>query len=258
MTTMVRYPASAQMGSARPHNGTSHPAPIFIVCSPNRRVGKTLLARLLAEYYSLAGDVIAFDFADEGPQLADYLPQFTQVIDIGDIRGQMAFFDRLIVDSATPKIIDLSHRVFRNFFTVVHQIGFFVELRRRSIEAFLLFMVDPDPRSAQAYALLRRWFIEASLLPVRNRAVAKGVPYSDTFANASAMTISLEIPMLSPSIKSLVDQKAFSFAEFRRGEYVHMPRRLQDDMQAWLNAVFLQFREIELCLISEQILASLQ
>jgi hypothetical protein len=258
MTTMVRYAASAQMGSNRAHDGTSYPAPIYIVCSPNRRVGKTLLARLLTEYYSLGRDAIAFDFADEGPQLADYLPQFTKIIDIGDIRGQMAFFDRLVVDSDIPKIIDLSHRAFRNFFTVVHQIGFFVELRRRSIEAFLLFMVDPDPRSAHAYAMLRRWFTEASLLPVRNGPVAKGVPYSDAFASASPMTISLEIPMLSPSIKSLVDQKAFSFAEFRRGEYVHMPRRLQDDMQAWVNAVFLQFREIELCLLSEQILASLQ
>jgi hypothetical protein len=37
-----------------------------------------------------------------------------------------------------------------------------------------------------------------------------------------------------------------------------MPRRLQDDMQAWMKSVFLQFREIELALISEQIFSSLQ
>ena len=31
--------------------------------------------------------------ADEGPRLADYLPQFTTISDIGDIFGQMAFFE---------------------------------------------------------------------------------------------------------------------------------------------------------------------
>lgn len=259
MTSIVGHDeAPAETDSARTRSGASSPGPIYIVCSPHRRVGKTLVARLLTEYYSAGRDVVAFDFADEGPQLADYLPQFTKVVDIGDVRGQMAFFDRLIVDSSSAKVIDLSHRAFRNFFTVAHKIEFFAELRRRSIEPFILFMVDPEPKSAQAYAMLRRWFTEASLLPVRNRAVAKGVPYSDVFANASTVAVSIEIPILSPSIKALVDQKAFSFSEFRRGAYVKMPRRLQDDMQAWMKSVFLQFREIELALISEQIFSSLQ
>ena len=45
--------------------------PLYIVCSPRRNVGKTLLARLLAEFY-FAHDrpVAAFDLADEGPQFA--------------------------------------------------------------------------------------------------------------------------------------------------------------------------------------------
>jgi hypothetical protein len=54
--------------------------------------------------------VAAFDLADEGPQLADYLPDITTVADIGDTRGQMAFFDRLIAADVGARIIDLSHR----------------------------------------------------------------------------------------------------------------------------------------------------
>jgi hypothetical protein len=34
--------------------------------------------------------VAAYDLADEGPLLADYLPQFTTVADIGDIFGLRA------------------------------------------------------------------------------------------------------------------------------------------------------------------------
>ena len=50
------------------------PAPIYIVCSPSRQVGKTLVARLITEHHLADRRTIAaFDLADEPPQLADYL-----------------------------------------------------------------------------------------------------------------------------------------------------------------------------------------
>jgi hypothetical protein len=114
---------------------TDKTAPLYVVCSPFRGVGKTLVARLLAEFYVVNDRAVAaFDLADEDPQLADYLPDITTVADIGDTRGQMAFFDRLIADDVDARIIDLSHRMFKNFFTVVQEIQFFEEARRRSIE----------------------------------------------------------------------------------------------------------------------------
>ena len=67
-----------------------------------------------------------------------------------------AMFDRLIAEKDTPRVIDVSHRAFKNFFTVVQEIGFFEEVRRRSIEALVLFITDRDPKSAEAYATLRR------------------------------------------------------------------------------------------------------
>src|SRR5262249_25237037 len=89
------------------------PAPIYVVCSPNRQVGKTLLARLLAEHYLIdARPVAAFDLSDEGPGLADFLPHHVTIPSIGDTRGQVKFFDGLIENGNIPKIIDLSHREF--------------------------------------------------------------------------------------------------------------------------------------------------
>src|SRR5262245_12033852 len=43
--------------------------------------------------------------------------------DIRDVREQMAFFERLIVDNGVASVVDLSHRTFDNFFTVVGEIG---------------------------------------------------------------------------------------------------------------------------------------
>ena len=88
----------------------SEPTPLYVVCSSRRGVGKTLLSRLLIEYHDLEGwPVAAFDLADEGPQLADFMPDRTTLADISDIFGQMALFDSLISDSNAIKVIDLGH-----------------------------------------------------------------------------------------------------------------------------------------------------
>ena len=148
--------------------------PLYVVCSPCRCVGKTLVSRLLAEFYVLNDrPVAAFDLADEGPQLADYLPALTTIADIGDTRGQMAFFDRLIAPADGAQILDVSHRAFKNFYAVAREIGFFEEARRQSIVPLILFIVDPRPESAEALAAFSGSCTEASLLPVRNQAEAR-------------------------------------------------------------------------------------
>ena len=169
--------------------------PLYVVCSPCRRVGKTLVSRLLTEFYVVNDrPVAAFDLADEGPQLADYLPDFTTIADISETRGQMAFFDRLIADDVGVRIIDLDRRVFKNFFTVVHEIRFFEEARHRSIEPLILFVVEQDPKSAKAYAMLRHQLSEVSLLPVRNQINAVAMPYGRAPQNANLPPTSLDIP----------------------------------------------------------------
>ena len=81
------------------------PAPIYVVCSPNRQVGKTMLARLLTEHYMAdARPVAAFDLADEGPGLADFLAHPVTIPNIRDIRGQVRFFDGLIETGNVPKM----------------------------------------------------------------------------------------------------------------------------------------------------------
>src|SRR5271170_8256946 len=106
MCAMAVAPRQAPRNSAPARGGG--PAPIYIVCSPSRRVVKTLVARLLTEHHLADGRrVAAFDLADETPQLTDYLPGHVAAVDISDIRGQMALFDGLIADNTVPKVIDV-------------------------------------------------------------------------------------------------------------------------------------------------------
>lgn len=231
----------------RPRRDASGGAgPLYIVCSPRRSVGKTLLARLLAEFY-FAHDrpIAAFDLADEGPQLSDYLPDVTTAVELGSMRGQIAFFDRLIGEKHAAKVVDVSHRMFRDFFIIANKIGILEEASRRGIEPVMLFLIDPDDKSAAAYSILQRWFSEVSLLPVRNQSVASAVPRWGAFPNVSQIHVSLEIPLLTASVKTLIGQRSFSFARFQRTQSIGLPVRLDDELRGFIRRVFRQFCEIE-------------
>jgi hypothetical protein len=251
--------ADAGSAGAEPINKPVAPrggGPLHIVCSPSRRVGKTMVARLLTEYFVADGRrVAAYDLADERPQLTDFVPAHASCVSIAEVRGQIRFFDSLIADGDAPKVIDVGHREFANFFTIADKIGLFEEARRRAIEPVILFVIDPDPVAAKAYATLRQWFPGTSLLPVRNLTVAKGLPYGAAFAHASTLPVSLEIPVLSPALRTLVEHDGFAFADI---EDARLSLRHREALRTWLRRIRFQFREMELSLICEQILAALR
>src|SRR5882672_6098158 len=118
---------------------------VTIVASPRPRVGKTLLARLLTDFYLQDGrSVAAFDLNAGEATLAQFLPAQVTKSAIGDINGQMALFDRLTADDGANKIVDVGHALFESFFTLASQFGFAEEARRRGIAPSVLFMVTPD------------------------------------------------------------------------------------------------------------------
>jgi hypothetical protein len=236
------------------------PAPIYVICSPNRQVGKTMLARLLAEHYAAdARPFEAYDLSDETPGLADFLTDHVSLPNIRDIRGQVRFFDGLIEADRVPKVIDLSHREFVNFFSVVDKIALFEEAQRRTIEPVILFLVDRTQVAADAYALLRRRFVGMSLLPVRNQLVARGVPYGDSFPHASTLVASLDLSVLGPAAKAFVEKERFSFTNIGKPvrPYSEMSARVQGELDAWFRRARFQFRELELSMIRQHVTTAL-
>ena len=218
--------------------------PLYIVCSSRPCGGKTLVSRLLTEFYALGEQpVAAFDLADEGPQLADYLPQYTTIADINDIRGQMAFFER-VIENEGAKIIDVSHRTLQRFFKIVHEISLFEEARHHFIEPLILFIIDADAKSSETYGTIRRRFTQASLLPVRNMAETIGTSTCGT-PKAFTAPASLDVPLLSFSLRALVDRQHFSFSEFWRAQPENLPDSLDDKLRDWAKCVFFQLGGLE-------------
>ena len=139
---------------------------------PRPRVGKTLIARALTEYFcAQSRPVAAFDVNPDEFKLIDHLPAYTAAASLNDTRGEMALFDQLVLEDQVPKVVDLGHQPFDRFFAVMQQIDFAAEARRRAIAPMVLFIADPDERARQGYAMLADRFPDLPLVPVFNENV---------------------------------------------------------------------------------------
>jgi hypothetical protein len=258
--------ATAPRGDdARGHVGSHEPAAeakkralICIVASPRSQVGKTFVARLLTDFLRLdGGKAAAFDLNQEGEALRDYLPGVATAADLGEVRGQMALFDRLIVDDGVAKVIDVGHASFERFFAITQEIRFFEEARRRGIEPMILFAADPHPAAVKGYANLQRRVRSAVLVPVFNEAIVKGRNLRDKFPFAQAVGVPLQIPVLSPMLMAQVDKSSYSFADFHDRLPMPIPLELAFELRTWTRRTFLEFRELELRLLLDRLRTSL-
>jgi len=228
---------------------------VYMIASPRPRVGRTLVARLLADFYLTNGRETACFDLDPEAGLSQFMPAHTQRAELSAITGQMASFDRLIIDDGIPKIIDIGPSAFRPFFTVTQQIDFAREARKRGIAPVIVFVADPDPSSENTYAWLRRHIPDALLVLVRNDFLGR-IEHRATAPVAPAAVI--YVPALAPGLRRYIDKRPFSFADPRTGSPLDVPLDAHMELQRWLRRVFVEFRELELRVLLADLSISLQ
>jgi hypothetical protein len=228
--------------------------PIFIVTSSRPRVGRTLIARALTEYFCAQNrPVAAFDVNPDEFKLIDHLPAYTAAASLNDTRGEMALFDQLVLEDTVPKVVDLSHQLLDRFFQVMQQIDFAREVRRRAIAPMVLFVADPDERSRRGYAMLKDRFPELPLVPVLNEHVQRVGAYRANFPPTRLGGEPINIPALTPVVRSVVDRRNFSFVT-----YVQKTNDKTSELYEWMGRVFISFRELEVRLLLGEITPQLR
>src|ERR1019366_8197723 len=206
--------------------------PVFIICSPRPLVGKTLIARLLSEFLLLKrGTVAAFDINLKEPSLLEYLPNITETAEVDDTFGKMALMDRLIVNDAISKVIDLGFHAFDEFFKMADEIGFMKEAARRRVAPFILFVADTDRVSARGYDMLQQQIPKTALVAVDNEHVVRG-----ELPAAMAQGRILRIAALPAFLKTYVDRLNFSFTGYLRSE-----KDSSTELHQWIRRNYLSF-----------------
>lgn len=219
-------------------HGVARRTPVYVVCSPRARVGKTLVARLLMDFFHIESRAVAgFDINRNEPSLADYFPGSVIKSDIAKTRDQMALFDGLIVNDGVGKVVDVGSGAFETFFDVAQQIGFAAEVRRRSVQPVILFVMDVDRSSADALSGVQGRCPDLPLIAVHNEAVIG--------AYRMGASGQLRIPLIPPVLKGVIEKPSFSFLN----EPIGTPSLLG----GWLKQIFVQFRELELHLLLKEL-----
>ena len=217
--------------------------PVYIICSPRPLVGKTLIARLLSEFLLLKnGTVAAFDINLKEPSLLDYLPGITETAEVDDTFGKMALMDRLIVNDALAKVIDLGFHAFDEYFKMSEEIGFMKEAARRGIAPVIFFVADADRVSERGYAMLQQQIPPNALVTIDNEYVVRG-ELPPTMANGRI----LRIAALPVFLKTYIDRLTFSFTDYLRHE-----KDSSTELHQWIRNNYLNFREVELNLILQR------
>ncbi|MDB5639984.1 MAG: hypothetical protein JWP51_4892 [Bradyrhizobium sp.] len=217
--------------------------PVFIICSPRPLVGKTLIARLMSEFLLLKhGAVNAFDINLKEPSLLEYLPKITETAEVDDTFGKMQLMDRLIVNDAIAKVIDLGFHAFDEFFKMSEEIGFMKEAARRGVSPVILFVADTDRASARGYAMLQQQIPPIALIAIDNEYVVRG-----ELPAAMAQGRVLRIAALPVFLKTYIDRLTFSFTSYLRNE-----KDTSTELHQWIRENYFSFRELELSLILQQ------
>ena len=217
--------------------------PVYIICSPRPLVGKTLIARLLSEFLLLKnGTVAAFDINLKEPSLLDYLPGITETAEVDDTFGKMALMDRLIVNDALAKVIDLGFHAFDEFFKMSEEIGFMKEAARRGVAPVIRFVADADRASARGHATLEQQIPPKALVTVDNEFVVRG-ELPETMGHGRI----LRMAALPVFLKTYIDRLTFSFTDYLRQE-----KDSSTELHQWIRNNYLNFRELELNLILQR------
>jgi len=218
--------------------------PLYIITAQHPRVGKTLLARLLIEYLRLSGrPLVGYDLDPREPAFARYFHSLVWTVDISDTPGQMALFDRLVADNWRTTVIDLGYGPSEQFFSVMAEIGFELEARRRQIEPVVLFITDSAPSTARSYTELRRRLRHTTFVPVHNEATSFMFIPRD-FPPTRPECSLIRIPRLSPIVRGVIDRPGFSF-----GAYMANQPGGPTEVHTWIGRIFAQFHDLELRLM---------
>src|SRR5262245_4921261 len=144
-------------------------ATFHIICSDQSRTGKTLYARLVADYLDLCGRrPLIFDASGAAGGIAGYFPIRGLSVDITSTPGQMALLDRALEAPLHDCVVDVPPHLNSRFFDLLRSIDFGETARDKGLNVAVHFVVGRSESSLIAGSTLRAGSSFDRFIIVRN------------------------------------------------------------------------------------------
>jgi hypothetical protein len=196
-----------------------------IVASLHARTGKTLLARVLADYFILSGrPPLLFDTDVAECRLSAAFPHATMVVDPANVPDQMTLFDTLALAAPEARVVDVSHQAYRKFFRVMHDIRFVSEARERNVEPVIFYIADRNADSYEEAVQLSERSGGCTLVAVENALLGmppEPVRNSSAYQTFASRELHMVMPVLDPAAALALAEPAFSLSAFMRAPHGH-------------------------------------
>lgn len=193
------------------------PSIAAIVAALHGRTGKTLLARVLTEYFILSGRrPLVFDTDAAEQTLHASFPYDTVVVEVNEVRDQMALFDTLAVRSGEARVVDVSHHVFRKFFKVMQESHLVAEARARGVEPIIFYIADRNPDGYEEAWHLRERFEDCAFVLVENAFVGRVKDLTRRSAGYRALEthdLRMILPRLDVELADLLEDRQLSLSD---------------------------------------------
>jgi hypothetical protein len=215
----------------------AHIPTVYITASDQHRNGKTLLARLLADYLMLDGfDPFMIDTdAPDGP-LRNYFPGRTALADFAQMHGQMKLFDTILASPGRDYVVDLPARHLEGFFKAASELNFFQETKNVGYRIIVFFIVDRSNASLRAARSIQEFPGIDLFVPVHNEFVGTHWPKSES---------GLVIPALPQALAFAISERRFSFRAFVLGDTQHLAPEYHNMLNRFLYDVLSSLGNLE-------------
>ena len=222
---------------------------IYLVSSPQPRVGKTLVARLFLDFLiGTSRNPILFDTNCFEPTLASLFPERSVVVDLASVRGQMDLFDPLVEADGRPKVVDLWHGAYGRFFKQAEEFGFLKEAAARGIQPVIALLTDERDQFADELEKRRSMWHDAKIVLVDDvgavRTVGARPPYPLYHA--------IEIPELDPMVRRAIEETGWVSYRMVSRPRADDATELELRSRALLEPVFWDIERLDLKLALEQ------
>jgi hypothetical protein len=210
---------------------------VYVIASDQHRNGKTLLARIIADYLLLDGrDPFLIDTDAPDCPLRAYFPGRTALADFAAITGQMKLFDTILGSPGRDYVVDLPVRHMENFFAAERDLNFFREAHAQGFRIFLFFIVDNSFTSQKMARSLQYHPGVDLFVPVRNMMVKSTWPEEDG---------ALTLPFLPAPVASAIGNRRFSLRGFVQGEMQGLNEQDASALQSFLYEVLGNLTNLE-------------